>query len=257
MSLGKRHFVLPDVQVKPGQPTEWLVKVGEYCVDQLPDTIICMGDFWDMPSLSSYDVGKRCFEGRRYVDDISAGKAAMSHFMAPILAEQARRKRNKEKQWRPKLIFLLGNHEERIMRAVNNDSKLHGLIGYKDLDLVKYNWEVKDFLEVCVVDGVAYSHYFGGGVMQRPIGTANAMVNKLHMSAIAGHQQGRQVAYGRRADGSAITCIIAGSCYLHDEAYMGSQGNKHWRGLIVLNEVKDGTFDEMFVSIPYLMSRSK
>lgn len=256
MSLGKRHFVLPDVQVKPGQPTEWLAKVGEYCVNQLPDTIVCLGDFWDMPSLSSYDVGKKSFEGRRYVDDVEAGKLAMATFLKPIREEQARRKRNKEKQWKPRMVFLLGNHEQRIARAIDNDRKLEGLIGYNDLGLEAFGWEVASFLHVVNLDGVCYSHYFGSGAMGRPIGTANAMVNKLHQSAIAGHQQGRQVAYGRRADGTPITCIIAGSCYLHDEGYMGPQGNKHWRGVIVLNEVKDGTFDECFVSVNYLLSRS-
>lgn len=250
-----RHLVLPDCQIKPGQNTDWLTKVGEYVVDQKPDVIVCLGDFWDMPSLSSYDIGKRSFEGRRYTEDIVAGREAMSKFLRPIRDEQARLKRNKEKQWKPRMVFLLGNHEQRIDRATNNDPKLTGLMSYDDLELKRAGWEVANFLEVVVIDGIAYSHYFAGGVMQRPIGTANAMVNKLHMSAIAGHQQGRQVAYGRKADGSPITCIIAGSCYPHHEDYMGVQGNAHWRGLLVLNEVNNGRFDEMFVSLPYIMSR--
>jgi len=91
--------------------------------------------------------------------------------------------------------------------------------------------------------------------MGRPTTSASAMVGKLHMSCIAGHQQGRQVAYGKRPDGSNITCIIAGSCYEHDEGYLDHQTNKHWRGLIVLHEVQDGSFDEMFVSLKYLRKK--
>jgi hypothetical protein len=49
---------------------------------------------------------------------------------------------------------------------------------------------------------------------------------------VAGHQQGKQVAYGKRADGKAICGIIAGSFYLHDEDYMDQLSNKHWRGLV-------------------------
>jgi hypothetical protein len=75
------------------------------------------------------------------------------------------------------------------------------------------------------------------------------------MSSIAGHQQGKQIAYATRADGKTITSIIAGSCYEHDEDYMGPQGNKHWRGVIMLHEVNDGAFDEMFVSLKYLNDR--
>ena len=60
------------------------------------------------------------------------------------------------------------------------------------------------------------------------------------------------MAYGKRADGTAICSIIAGSFYLHDEDYMDALSNTHWRGLVVLNEVKDGAFDEMFLSMNYL-----
>jgi len=88
--------------------------------------------------------------------------------------------------------------------------------------------------------------------MGRPAGSATAIINKLHQSCVAGHQQGKQVAYGKRADGTAICAIIAGSYYLHSEDYLSRLGNKHWRGLVVLNDVKDGAFDEMFLSIEYL-----
>ena len=75
------------------------------------------------------------------------------------------------------------------------------------------------------------------------------------MSCVAGHLQGKQISTEVRADGKQITCIITGSCYEHDEDYMGPQGNKHWRGLVVLHEVNDGQFDEMFVSLSYLKER--
>jgi hypothetical protein len=33
---------------------------------------------------------------------------------------------------------------------------------------------------------------------------------------------------------------------------MDSLSNRHWRGLLVLNDVKKGQFDEMLLSIEYL-----
>jgi hypothetical protein len=77
-------------------------------------------------------------------------------------------------------------------------------------------------------------------------------LNKKHMSCVAGHQQGRQAASAYKADGKRITAIIAGSCYEHNEDYLGPQGNNHWRGLVVLHDVNDGEFDEMYVSLKYL-----
>ena len=91
--------------------------------------------------------------------------------------------------------------------------------------------------------------------MGRPITTAAALLRKLHLSCVVGHQQGRDIAYAKRADGSSITAIIAGSFYQHDEGYLSPFTNKHWRGTYILNEVKDGAFDEMGISVGYLLRK--
>ena len=59
-----KHLIIPDCQVKDGVPLEYLEWIGHYIVEKKPDVIINIGDFADMPSLSSYDVGKKSFEGR-------------------------------------------------------------------------------------------------------------------------------------------------------------------------------------------------
>lgn len=250
--MAKRHFILPDCQVKPGHNYDYLERIGKYIVDHQPDTVVCIGDFADMPSLSSYDIGKKSFEGRRYIADVESSHEAMGRLLRPMKDFNSRAKKNGKKQYHPEMILTLGNHEDRIDRVVNSDPKLDGTIGISDLGYESYGWKVVPFLEVAVLDGIAYSHYFVSGVAGRPIGTAQLTLNKKHMSCVAGHQQGRQVAYGYRADGKRIASIIAGSCYEHDEDYMGPQGNKHWRGVVMLNEVDDGEFDEMFVSLNYL-----
>lgn len=155
-----RHLVIPDTQCKPGNNHDHLSWAGQYAAEKCPEVIVHLGDHWDMPSLSVYDVGKKAFEGRTYMQDIAAGNAAMDAFMAPVTAEIERRNRRKLKAWKPRLVFLLGNHEERIERAVNSDRKLDGLIGFNDFNLKEHGWEVHPFLEVVVIDGIAYSHYF-------------------------------------------------------------------------------------------------
>ena len=247
-----RHLVIPDVQAKYGHDFTYLTKLGHYIVEKKPDKIICLGDFADMSSLSSYDVGSKKFEGQRYWKDIEAAQTAMSHLMTPIELYNIKAKKNKEKQYKPELILTLGNHENRINRAVNLDPKLDGLLSVSDLGYETFGWKVHDFLEVVVVDGIAYSHYFTSGLLGRPVTTAAACLAKKHMSCVQGHQQGLQVHTAYKADGSPITSIIAGSFYEHDEDYMGPQGNKHWRGFLVLHEVQDGSFDAMPVSLNYL-----
>ena len=253
--MSKRHFVLPDCQIRAGDNTDFLRAIGNYIVRKQPDVIVNLGDFADMPSLSSYDVGKKSFEGRRYTHDITAAKEAMAVLLEPIKQFNERAKRNKEKQYKPRMVFTIGNHEHRINRAVENDSKLDGVLSIDDLQYKEFGWEVYPFLDVVIVDGIAYSHYFTSGLLGRPVSTASACLSKKHMSCIQGHQQGLQIATGYRADGAAITCIIAGSCYEHDEDYLGPQGNNHWRGCLMLHDVNEGQFDLMNIKLDWLKKK--
>ena len=245
--------VLPDMQVKPGNDFKFLTAIGNYLVDKKPDIVVNLGDFADMPSLSSYDVGKKSFEGRRYKADIEAAHQAMETLLAPINNYNERARENHKARYTPRRVLCLGNHEHRIDRAVENDPKLEGVLSTDDLRYKEYGWEVHNFLDVVVINTIAFSHYFTTGVMGRPCTSAQMMLTKKHMSCIAGHQQGLQFATSYRADGHRITSIIAGSCYEHNEDYMGPQGNHHFRGIVMLNDVtNDGEFDIMPVSLAYL-----
>lgn len=248
---GKRILVLPDVQAKPGIDFSYLSRIGQYALDKRPDIIVCGGDFADMPSLSSYDKGKRSFEGRRYKRDVEAAQFAMQAFLKPINDYNEKQKR----PYKPRMVLCYGNHEQRIERATNDDPMLEGMLSLKDLAYKEYGWETVPFLEVVMIEGVAFSHYFTSGVMGRPITTAQALLTKKHQSCIAFHQQGLQIATGYRADGTLLTAVIAGSAYEHSEDYLGPQGNNHWRGFLMLHAVRDGSFDLMPVSLEYVNAR--
>ena len=92
-----KHLVIPDCQVKDGVCLDYLDWIGQYIVDKKPDVIVNIGDFADMPSLSSYDKGTKSFEGRRYKKDVEVTVAAMDRLLAPMKEYNARAKRNKEK----------------------------------------------------------------------------------------------------------------------------------------------------------------
>lgn len=239
----RKHVVIPDCQVKPGVPLGHLEWAGKYIAEKRPQVVIQIGDFADMPSLSSYDTGKKSFEGRRYKKDVEAAREAMRLLLKPI---------RKVRSYNPRLVLTLGNHEDRITRAIDSDPKLDGTISLDDLGYKAAGWEVYPFLQGVVIDGIIYSHYFPSGQLGRPCTSARAILSKHHMSCVAGHQQGRDIAYGKRADGRNITAIIAGSFYQHSEDYLNPMTNQHWRGIYVLHEVRDGAFDEMAVSLGYL-----
>ena len=253
--MSKSVLVLPDCQVKEGVPLDHLRWLGNYIVSKRPDIIINIGDFADMPSLSSYDKGKKSFEGRRYSKDLGAAVDGMDALLGPLKTLQYRQAVNRKKIYSPEMHLTLGNHENRINRAINDDPKLEGLISIKDLRYEEYGWKVHDFLEIVSIQGIAFSHYFVTGLAGRPSSTANAQLNKTHSSCVSGHQQGLQIATGKRADGQLLTSIIAGSFYLHEEEYLGAQGNNHWRGALMLHGCENGQFDLNLLPMRYLKDK--
>ena len=253
--MARHHFVIPDVQAKPGHSFKYLRRVGQFLVDKKPDVVVCIGDFADMPSLSSYDKGKKSFEGRRYKHDIKAAHDAMEALLGPMREYNLQQVAKGLPIYRPRMVMTLGNHENRINRAVECQPELDGILSVDDLRYEHYGWEVIPYLEVMTIDGVAYSHFFTSGVMGRPVSSANAMATKKHMSCVMGHVQTDQIATQYRADGSRITALFVGTCYEHDEDYLGPQGNNYWRGIWMLHDVHKGEFEPMQVSLNYLQRR--
>lgn len=233
-------------------PLEHVDWAAQAIVEYKPDVVVVMGDWWDMPSLSLYDApGSKKMEGARYEEDVQVGNEAFSRLVSPMNREIARLRRGKKKQWTPECHFLFGNHENRIIRAINKEPKFEGVIGLHQLDT--QGFERHRFMERVWIDGVVYSHYFQAANSPYAIGgSIDNRLNKIGDSFVQGHQQGFM--YGNRVfpTGKIRHGLVAGSFYLHDEDYAGPQGNDHWRGLVVLNGVADGDYDVMPLKMDYL-----
>lgn len=251
----RTHLVIPDTQAKPNVPTAHLEWIGQYIVDRKPSVVVHLGDHADMESLSSYDVGKKVFEGRRYKSDIEAANDAFDILCKPLETYNRHRRKTKHAQFTPELHILIGNHEDRISRAVNDDAKLDGTIGLDDLNYADHGWNVHSFLKPVEIDGVWYAHFWANPMSGRPFGGgAAARLKTIGHSFTMGHQQVLDYAL-RFVAGRSQHGLVAGACYLHDEDYKGPQGNAHWRGIIVKHQVENGSYDPMFVSLDYLCRR--
>lgn len=253
----KKHMIIPDIHIKPEQRLDFLRVIGTYIVEKQPDVIICLGDFADMESLSSYDIGKKSFEGRRYINDVAVTVAAMTELLAPINEYNKRAATNRKKLYKYRLVMCLGNHEDRINRVTENDPKLDGTISINDLKYEQFGWEVYPYKQVVIIDGIAYTHVFTTGVMQRPVTSARALLQKKHMSCIQGHCQKMEIYNEYKADSTMLTGLFAGCCYQHDENYLGPQGNDYFRGIHMLYDVKEGQFHCHSITLDYLLDRYK
>ena len=212
--LGKMHLIIPDTQCKPNVNLDHLEHIGNFIVDKKPDNIIHIGDHWDMPSLSSYDRGKLAFEGRRYVDDIKAGRRGMERLLKPLDDFN----RTAKEKYLPKKDFTMGNHEHRIVRFVDENPELLGKLDYGDMGIQDYGWDVHDFLKPITLDGVSYCHFFTSGVMGRPVSSAAALLRERQASAVMGHVQVCDVAIHKKTQQTAIFCGICYTRQHHSQA---------------------------------------
>ena len=213
------HILIPDTQAKDDVPTDHLSWIGNYIVEEFHDKqvkIIHIGDHADMPALSLYDKGKRSMEGRRVKADIEAANEAWRILNQPLYDFNENRRKTKHAQWNPERFITLGNHEDRINRATENDAQIDGLFSIDDLDYARTGWEVVPFKVVKWLDGVAYSHFFYNPMTGQPYGgNIETRLKNVGHSFSMGHQQ--LLLYGMRyvAEKSQHG-LVAGSCLTPD-----------------------------------------
>lgn len=243
------HAVIPDCQVRPDVDYSHLAWVGNYLAEKRPDVIVQIGDFADMPSLSGYVVGKASAEGKRFVQDIASAHTGMDLLTGPIKAA----KQTSHGRYKPNLVLTMGNHEDRIDREAENNPKWSGTFSSSgSLAYQDWGWDVRPFLKVAKIDGIEYSHYFVSGSMGRPVSSAAALLRQRQCSAVMGHVQRIDMAIHPNTQ---YIGLFSGICYQHQEPYLTPQGQDTKRGIWMLHEVHDGTFDPMLVSLGFLKRR--
>lgn len=243
------HLVVPDSHAHPDFSNERYDYLGHLINDLRHEadelTCIDIGDWWDMPSLCSYDRGLKSFEGRRYKKDIEAGVEAQDRMMTIV---------RRQKKKLPRFVRCLGNHEDRINKAINKDPVLEGTVGTEDLMSKEYGWEEYSFREIVNVDGIDYSHYFVSGVKAQPIGGERpglALLQKRFKSSTMGHTHVLDHCI-RSAGDRHIHGLVCGVYQDYDADYAG-QANRIWnRGVVIKRGVENGHYDLEWISIERL-----
>jgi len=160
----------------------------------------------------------------------------------------------RNKKWKVERHFLFGNHEERIVRATEDNPELFGSVGLHQC--LTPGWKQHEFLKPVELDGVHYAHYFYQPNTSKPFtGTIENRLKNIGHSFTMGHQQGLLVGLRDIVGETRQRGLVFGSTYLHDEEYKGHQGNTHWRGIAVCRNVEDGNYDLSEVSLDALCKR--
>ena len=246
-------IAIPDSHSEPGQDLsrytllgrmicEVFSKVGNTCV------VVQIGDWFDFPSLSSYErPGSKSFEGRRYADDLEAGMEAQ-HLLWQEVADYNRPRRGGsvlDIEWH----WLQGNHEHRVTRAIESDpARLEGVISLDDLtEESPIPWTTHPFLRPMFLNEVGFCHYWASGVMGRAISGENAaatILRKQMTSCVSGHSHLLDYAERTRVDGVKLSAAVIGCFFTEESPWAGPQVSALWTpGIAVLRSVHGGSFD--------------
>ncbi len=219
-------------------------------MDVRPDVVVHLGDGADMPSLSSFDKGTKASIGRTYEKDIAAFTDFQDRMWEPV---------KKQKKKMPYSVYLIGNHEQRINKAVNAAPELEGAISVDDLelaawynDIVLYDGNTPGIIDI---DGVWYAHFFVSGAMGRAISgehTAYTLVQKAGASCTQGHTHEFDYCVRSRVDGTKMHGLVVGCYQDYTNDWAGKIATQWDRGVVVKRNVEDGTYDHEWISLKTL-----
>lgn len=245
--MGRTHLIIPDSHAHPDYNNSRFDWLSRLIVDVKPDVVVHIGDGADMPSLSSYDKGTKAFVGRNYGADIGAAVEAEDRTWRQV-------KRQKKKV--PRRVRLIGNHDERINKALNTQPELEGAVSINDLQLDKYYDEIVPYHGATPgaieIDGVVYAHFLPAGVMGRPVSgehPAYSLITKLGQSCTVGHIHTRDFCQRANVLGAPRLGLVVGVFQDWEAPFAGLANKFWWRGVVVCRNVEGGIYDHQWISI--------
>ena len=242
------HMIIPDSHANPDIPNDRFLWAGRLALERKPDVIINIGDWLDMESLCSYDRGKKQFEGRRYHRDIACGNAALDLFEQPIREYNFQQALHKKKQYKPRKVWLDGNHEHRVTRAEEDNPAMESMLPiHKELGLKRRGWDVSAFLVPVHIDGVVYQHFFTSGPMGNSISghfSGRRIIQEIHRSGTCGHSHYFNYFHDTDGFGNQLHGLVVGCFFEHPVTYTSIKDQqKWWRGIVFKNNVSNGDYD--------------
>lgn len=223
-----RCLVLSDVHI-PFHDDRALAAAIKYGKDQKADTILLNGDIADCHEISRF---LKSPERRRFVDEIEA----VRKFFAALRKDFPK----------AKIIFKLGNHEERWEHFLY--LKAPEIVGVEEFRFEKV-FHLEDYNIQCVKDrqeirlgrlSVMHGHEWPGGISS-PVNPARTLYLKAAVNSLAGHLH-RTSQHSEANLRGEITSTWSTGC-LCDLRPMYARLNKWNHGFAFVTVDKNGVFD--------------
>lgn len=247
MKIMNDVLVIGDCHVDDEQDLSRFELLGEFIIDHKPSHIVFIGDFITLNCLSAWDRDKRAkMENRRYAAEIEAGNAALDLTFTPMMKYNNRRRRLKMAQYKPTVVYIEGNHEERLTRYFDYDPTFQGHISIqKDLKLADRDIEWVGYRDYYYINDVAFTHIPHNKV--QPISgmdiTRKAQ-GVMIKSGVFGHTHEQHLSHVHKEGMPHLQDTYNCGCFISKkEDYVHGRVTNYWRGITLLHIWKSGRFD--------------
>jgi hypothetical protein len=144
-------LLVPDAHVTTGDDLLRFKCLSRFILDRKPSTILLGGDFADMLCLNSFDSNlKAAIEGRKYKLEVDTVNLALDELLSF---------KKKDKSYNPRLVFIEGNHCNRISRYIEQNPTLEGIIGVKEsFRLEERGFEFIPYKKFINIQDVLFTH---------------------------------------------------------------------------------------------------
>lgn len=185
----QRILVIGDLHQDPRHPhrLDVLTWIARYASEERFERIIQVGDWSTWDSVSSHD--KNDTQAARL-------KPGVKDDLENLTASHRAFRRGMSSDYRPKLDFLLGNHEYRVERFENaNPETAQTFTLSRDETFAQFGWRSRPYGELLYVENVGFTHHPTNGAGRAFGGKTGPQraANESTVPVVSGHTHRRQV----------------------------------------------------------------
>jgi predicted phosphodiesterase len=205
------------------------------------DRIIQVGDWSTFDSVNQHDDNATMAARSKPSVKVDLENLTQSH--------QAFR-RGMAEDYRPKLDFLLGNHENRLERFENANPESVGTFTLaRDETFAQFGWRSRPYGELFYVEGVAFTHHPTNGAGRAYGGKTGPQraANESTVPVVSGHTHRRQVHDSPKIGPVDVISMVEVGCGLlwgEVESYAKHGLTGWWHGLVPMT-VQGGVITDL------------
>lgn len=250
----QRILAIGDLHQDPRHPErlEILTWIARHASEQRYDRIIQVGDWSTFDSVNQHD------------DNSTLGarlKPKIRDDLDNLIQSHQALRRGISEDYKPRMDFLLGNHEYRLERFENaNPESAQTFTLSRDEAFAQFGWRTRPYGELFYVEGVAYTHHPTNGAGRAYGGKTGPQraANESTVPVVSGHTHRRQVHDSPKIGPVDVISMVEIGCGLPwgtVESYAKHGLTGWWYGVVPMT-VQGGVITDLsFISMLTLRAR--